>query len=88
MTVREDDLLPSPLRMMTSDGLRFVSSFGGMLNVVTQQVARGGPHAARWSTAAAQTSAALGCEDEAHDLKALAVFYEAARLEGWSIRSS
>jgi hypothetical protein len=73
---------------MTEDGLRFVASFGGMLSMVSKQVERGGPHVARWSTAAIQASMALDSGDEANGVRAVAMFSEAARLEGWSVRSS
>ena len=81
--MRQDDLLPQPVRLMTDDGLRFVASYGGMINFATKIRNQGGPHADKWGLAARNVAAAIQAEDERGIRQAIQSFSMAARHQGW-----
>jgi hypothetical protein len=81
--MRQDDLLPQSVRLMTDDGLRFVASYGGMINFATKVRNQGGPHADKWGLAAKNVADALAAEDEISIRTAIQSFSMAARHQGW-----
>jgi hypothetical protein len=85
--MRQDDLLPQGLRLMTRDGLRFVASYRGLMDLSDKLATAGGPVAELWRNAARQARHAL--ENEALDgATAVEAFERAARQEGWSVRGT
>jgi hypothetical protein len=85
--MRDDDLLPYGIRLMTEDGLRFVASYRGLQMLAARQAGLGGAHAARWKEAERKAESALRSDEPRFGQLAIAAFQDAARFQGWSVRS-
>jgi hypothetical protein len=85
--MRDDDLLPHGIRLMTEDGLRFVASYRGLQMLAARQAVLGGPNAARWKEAERRAESALMSDEPRAGQLAIAAFSDAARFQGWSVRS-
>ncbi|MGQ4272800.1 hypothetical protein [Terrihabitans sp. B22-R8] len=84
--MREDDLLPFGLRLMTNEGLRFIATYNGLLSLADKQAKRGGNCTARWLLVARKVRAALAEGEHTEIEQAVTAFSDAAYAEGWTVR--